>query len=224
MDVNLPGPDPADSENVVWLLTTAQRLWAKGERIEALRWVDRAANAARDEGHAERASRLVEEARGLALAVPVGAARTPTRKLLEQTMQSKPPGAGEDAKAAPVVVRVPERSPAAVAPVAEPAGLGGHPGEFPEVELSSSDFSIEEHPSATTRRFETPDTLAAMATPSHARPAPALPDDVLPAIRVWIIAGAVIPAVGGRPAGAIDAVLVSSAPGVDLVAALAGRA
>lgn len=220
MEATIPAADPADSENVAWLLTTARMLWTKGERKDAVRWVERAANAARDEGRAQRATELIERTRALAVAAPDVPVRTAARKLLEQTLNSSPPAEGAAPKAPPVVVRAPEaaapRSPVAAAAVdARDDGAVEH-----EIEIASSDLKVEE-PGASTRRFDYPEALAKMATPSAAGPvAPALPDGVLPAIRVWIVAGEVIPAVGQRPAGAADAMLVSSAPGVDLVRAL----
>ena len=220
MDATLPGPDAADSENVVWLLSTAQSLWAKGERPEALRWVERAANAARDEGNAERASHLGARARALSLDSSGPVVRTPARRALEQTMQSNPAPAGDASKQPPVVVSAAAPAPVAAPPVETPA-----PAQIDdEVELSSSDLSDHEPGDVSTRRFDYPEALAGMAMPSGKRQSAApLPDGVLPAIRVWIVGGVVIPAVGPRPAGAADAMLVSSAPGVDLVAALARK-
>ena len=81
-----------------------------------------------------------------------------------------------------------------------------------------------------TRRFSYPEGLEAAAVRSAAIPAdrpadarttsPTLPSNVLPAIRVWIVGGKVIPAEGPRPAGAADGVLLAAVPGVDLVALL----
>lgn len=56
--VALPEPHPEDDEDVVWGLSTASALWARGERRDALVWLRRAVEAADAAGQAFRASEL----------------------------------------------------------------------------------------------------------------------------------------------------------------------
>ncbi|MEJ7729334.1 MAG: hypothetical protein WKG00_08965 [Polyangiaceae bacterium] len=56
--VALPEPRPEDDEDVVWGLSTANALWARGERNDALVWLRRAADAATAAGQSFRASEL----------------------------------------------------------------------------------------------------------------------------------------------------------------------
>src|SRR5262245_25195938 len=56
--VALPQPHPNDDEDVVWGLSTATALWARGEHKDAIVWLRRAAEAASSAGQAFRASEL----------------------------------------------------------------------------------------------------------------------------------------------------------------------
>jgi hypothetical protein len=56
--VDLPKPHPDDDEDVVDWLSTAQTLWARGERADALVWLRRAAEAAAMAGQPFRASEI----------------------------------------------------------------------------------------------------------------------------------------------------------------------
>ncbi len=58
LSVTLPEPRPDDAEDVVWGLSTASALWARGERRDAVVWLRRAAEAAESSGNAFRASEL----------------------------------------------------------------------------------------------------------------------------------------------------------------------
>lgn len=58
LSVTLPDPRPDDAEDVVWGLSTAKTLWARGERRDAVVWLRRAAEAAESSGNAFRASEL----------------------------------------------------------------------------------------------------------------------------------------------------------------------
>ncbi len=44
----IPRPAPGDSVDMRWALSTADSLWSKGDRVDAIRWVQRAAQAASD--------------------------------------------------------------------------------------------------------------------------------------------------------------------------------
>lgn len=54
----IPPPRDTDSEDVVWGLQTADTLWKRGERIDALVWLRRAAQAAGDSNDDDRALEL----------------------------------------------------------------------------------------------------------------------------------------------------------------------
>src|SRR6185369_8685609 len=56
--VALPEPRPEDDEDVVWGLSTASALWARGERNDAIVWLRRAAASAAAAGQDFRASEL----------------------------------------------------------------------------------------------------------------------------------------------------------------------
>lgn len=76
--VALPEPQPGDDEDVVWGLSTAAALWARGERDDAIVWLRRAAEAASTAGQEIRAGELQASAEGLERAAsPRPAAMTP---------------------------------------------------------------------------------------------------------------------------------------------------
>jgi hypothetical protein len=56
--VTLPESRPEDDEDVVWGLSTAAALWARGERADAVVWLRRAAEAAAAAGQEARAGEL----------------------------------------------------------------------------------------------------------------------------------------------------------------------
>lgn len=56
--VALPEPRPEDDEDVVWGLSTASALWARGERRDAIVWLRRAAEAALISGQDARGSEI----------------------------------------------------------------------------------------------------------------------------------------------------------------------
>src|ERR1700733_8014996 len=56
--VTLPEPRPGDDEDVVWGLSTAAALWARGEHGDAIVWLRRAADGAAAAGQEVRAGEL----------------------------------------------------------------------------------------------------------------------------------------------------------------------
>jgi hypothetical protein len=56
---------PTDSEDVVWALQTAESLWKRGERVDAVVWIRRAAQAAGEGEDTRRAARLARYAADL---------------------------------------------------------------------------------------------------------------------------------------------------------------
>ncbi len=62
-------PAPGDGEDVVWALQTAETLWNRGEPLDALVWVRRAAQTATDDGDDARGAALEQAAEELAALV-----------------------------------------------------------------------------------------------------------------------------------------------------------
>lgn len=60
--VEIPPAKDTDAEDVVWGLQTAETLWKRGERIDALVWLRRAAQAAGDANDDDRALELARHA------------------------------------------------------------------------------------------------------------------------------------------------------------------
>jgi hypothetical protein len=58
----IPPASPSDSEDVAWALETADALWKRGERVDAVVWVRRAAQAAGEGEDAKRAAALARHA------------------------------------------------------------------------------------------------------------------------------------------------------------------
>jgi hypothetical protein len=83
VDVTLPESRPEDDEDVVWGLSTAAALWARGEHGDAIVWLRRAADAASAAGQDGRAAEL---------GMSAVRAEQALERLLRQTMP--PPGGG----------------------------------------------------------------------------------------------------------------------------------
>src|SRR5580692_9052826 len=65
----MPGIPPTiatDSEDVAWALQTAEALWKRSERVDAIVWLRRAAQAAGDAEDDDRALTLARDAAELA--------------------------------------------------------------------------------------------------------------------------------------------------------------
>src|ERR1700753_2452252 len=60
--MEIPQVKPTDAEDVAWGLQTAEALWKRGERIDALVWLRRAAQAAGDAQDDDRALELARYA------------------------------------------------------------------------------------------------------------------------------------------------------------------
>src|SRR6202050_882148 len=58
----IPRTLPNDSEDVVWALETADSLWKRGERVDAVVWLKRAAQAAGETDDTKRAASLAKSA------------------------------------------------------------------------------------------------------------------------------------------------------------------
>jgi hypothetical protein len=62
----VPEAKPEDPEDVSWALSTAEAMWARGDNLEGIKWVRKAAEAAADAEQDERYLELVKAASDLA--------------------------------------------------------------------------------------------------------------------------------------------------------------
>src|SRR5260221_8741499 len=62
----VPEPKPDDPEDVSWALSTAEAMWARGDHLEGIKWVRRAAEAASEAENDSRALELAKVAADLA--------------------------------------------------------------------------------------------------------------------------------------------------------------
>jgi hypothetical protein len=79
--VTIPPTKDTDAEDVVWGLQTAEALWKRGERIDAIVWLRRAAQAAGEAGNDDRAlelARAAAELRDGMATLPRGTSDRPT--------------------------------------------------------------------------------------------------------------------------------------------------
>jgi hypothetical protein len=81
---NFPNSEPSDPESVVLALETAQALWLRQDRVEAVRWIRRAAENAAEAG---------EDARAVVLA------RAAADLMSQTKMRSEPPRPLDEAAA-----------------------------------------------------------------------------------------------------------------------------
>ena len=71
----VPAAKPGDVEDVSWALSTAEAMWGRGDRADALKWVRRAAEAASEAEDDDRALEIAKAAADLAGVVDQAAAR-----------------------------------------------------------------------------------------------------------------------------------------------------
>jgi hypothetical protein len=83
----VPTPLTHDPEDVAWALTTAEAMWNRGDRHDAVKWVRRAADAAREAKATERAAELVRAGNELATI----AEQSPSISRLDVVPRSRPP-------------------------------------------------------------------------------------------------------------------------------------
>src|SRR5579862_5265625 len=94
MEAPIPTPRLDDDEDVHWALSTAGALWARGEKVEALKWLRRAAEQASDVNADVRALELFKAAADMASKVGPLSAPPPAPK-------PPPPAPAAAAPAAP---------------------------------------------------------------------------------------------------------------------------
>jgi hypothetical protein len=145
MEAPIPTPRTDDDEDVHWALSTANALWGRGERIEALKWLRRAAEQASDVNADVRALELFKAAADVASKVnppsapPPAAATAAKAPPAPAKASAPPPGPAPAPAAAKTPAPPPASGPsqAQVQPpkpsVAPPPGSGspGAPGAPP---------------------------------------------------------------------------------------------
>nr|PZN24585.1 MAG: hypothetical protein DIU78_11860 [Pseudomonadota bacterium] len=131
----LPQPEPTDGERVTACLETANALWAKGDIGEAVRWLQRGADAAEEDGNDARALALARLAADPRTAV--GDSMRPSRPSSEPPVvrptTSRPPVESLIAPAANARKATPSPAPvqAASAPgAATPSPVSAVPEEW----------------------------------------------------------------------------------------------
>src|SRR3954465_3301679 len=65
----VPEAKPEDPEDVSWSLSTAEAMWARGDHLEGIKWVRKAAEAASEVEDDQRALELAKAASDLATIV-----------------------------------------------------------------------------------------------------------------------------------------------------------
>jgi hypothetical protein len=134
--------DETDAEDVIWALQTADALWKRGERVDAIVWLRRAAQSAGEAEDDDRALSLAREAAELAEWVSQNPSQAAARSAPPAT---PPPTAGE---AVDEFLRQADQTPPPVeerrAPAKPPAPISGR---FAAAEPVSSP-RIERVPSA----------------------------------------------------------------------------
>ncbi len=122
-----PGPIPPakkdDSEDVAWALSTAEAMYARGDRSDALKWLRRAAEAASEAQADDRALELAKAAADLASAIgPTTSVPPPPPAPPKQTVPPATPAAPTPVAAAPVrsAPPPPPKTAAAAAPAPAP--------------------------------------------------------------------------------------------------------
>lgn len=100
LSTNLPRAEAGDAAEVAMALETARALWAKGQGLESVRWIQRAAENAESSGDDLRAVSLARAAADLRAEVSIGseppgqmneaAALTPYDDFTEQTIVDSP--------------------------------------------------------------------------------------------------------------------------------------
>lgn len=65
----VPEAEPGDPEDVSWALTTAEAMWTRGDHLDGIKWVRKAAEAASITDHISRALELTKAASSLAAVI-----------------------------------------------------------------------------------------------------------------------------------------------------------
>ncbi|HZU83578.1 MAG TPA: cyclic nucleotide-binding domain-containing protein [Polyangiaceae bacterium] len=150
----MPGIPPAldsDTEDVTWALQTAEALWKRNERSDALVWLRRAAQAAGEAEHDDRALELAHDA--AELAEWISAQPLAAHAVIRDRFRSARPahvGSGHPDAAPSFEPIQPIESIESIEPI-EPRTT-----ETDEVEEVSIDVAIESDPGLMRERLDTP--------------------------------------------------------------------
>lgn len=134
--MRIPSAKDSDPEDVVWGLQTAEALWKRGERIDALVWLRRAAQAAGDTSDDDRALELARVAAELTdwmANAPSGMPPPPSSVNAEVAIATTPTPVVEaplDRMSIDVMVDIEESRPA-LPPIAPPSGANMHAFDAP---------------------------------------------------------------------------------------------
>ncbi len=207
--VTLPESRPEDDEDVVWGLSTASALWARGERADAIVWLRRAADAASAAGQEARATEL-------------GTIAVRAEQALEQSARhTDPPPSGEplDLDRPSLEVQI-EKAPPPPLVVVTPGPAPHRPPPPPEAGAAQHHEAAPPRPARTIRPPPAPSAPRAAVTArppsvippaarppeaphdagSHAPAPAALPPSAAPAAHGPAPAAAVVPHAAPPPA------------------------
>jgi hypothetical protein len=107
-----------DAEDVSWALSTAEAMWARGDHLEGIKWLRKAAEAASDVEQDERALELAKAASDLATILARRSLASPTETVAVTETRTEP---REDASEPTAVSALPSRNPSVPPP--RPAAL-----------------------------------------------------------------------------------------------------
>ncbi len=126
----VPEAKPTDAEDVSWALSTAEAMWARGDHLEGIKWVRKAAEAAGDAENDERALELAKAASELTAQV---ARRSRASVDADAASGSATPSAG------PAVTSksTPPKPVARSAPPPLPAGKSAPPAVRPSMAVTN---------------------------------------------------------------------------------------
>jgi hypothetical protein len=111
MRAAIPLAKKDDIEDVAWALQTAEATWSRGDRADALKWIRRAAEAASEAEHDDRALELAKAAADVAslLASPATAGLHVAPESPKITTTSSPPPAPQASTARGIAAPTPSR-------------------------------------------------------------------------------------------------------------------
>ncbi len=118
----VPPAMAGDAEDVSWALSTAEAMWTRGDKDEALKWIRRAVESASEAGEDDRALELAKAAADLASYVgPAPSAPPPAVAAPAAAAKPAPAASVPRANVAPVAPVAPVTTPRAPAAVRSPS-------------------------------------------------------------------------------------------------------
>lgn len=157
----VPEAKPEDPEDVSWALSTAEAMWARGDHLEGIKWVRKAAEAASDAEDDMRALELAKAASDL------------TTLISRRSMASAPDAPAPEARAAEAPRPQPQPVvPPSNPPVTRPSGAPPKPHSSRPIPLPSKASQPPPKPAAAPAGRAAPRPLAAAARPAQQGPQP----------------------------------------------------